>query len=262
MNKRGFHKFLCAALMAAAPCFTVLAGIPQVQVKVVLVSASGDSTVIAPGETSPASLNAPLDATFVSELITDDGKDYVLFPQWTVTRMVMDGETPRTVDYLKRQDRVTEFEFIDEGTFTVDYKWSYREKDATETIPGADVSPITFTIDGSEIRLYNAFSPNGDGINDVYKIYVRSIVSMNVAIFNRWGQTIKTMSGKMDELLPSDAEAEADGGYMLELWDGTYHGDVVNDGVYYINVQAIGAGGKKYDKRADINVLKGLGSGN
>lgn len=262
MNKRGFHKFLCAALMAAAPCFTVLAGIPQVQVKVVLVSASGDSTVIAPGETSPASLNAPLDATFVSELITDDGKDYVLFPQWTVTRMVMDGETPRTVDYLKRQDRVTQFEFIDEGTFTVTYKWSYREKDATETIPGADVSPITFTIDGSEIRLYNAFSPNGDGINDVYKIYVRSIVSMNVAIFNRWGQTIKTMSGKMDELLPSDAEAEADGGYMLELWDGTYRGDVVNDGVYYINVQAIGAGGKKYDKRADINVLKGLGSGN
>ena len=116
--------------------------------------------------------------------------------------------------------------------------------------------------EASQLTFPNAFSPNGDGINDVYKIYVRSIVSMNVAIFNRWGQTIKTMSGKMDELLPSDAEAEADGGYMLELWDGTYRGDVVNDGVYYINVQAIGAGGKKYDKRADINVLKGLGSGN
>ena len=262
MNKRGFHKFLSAALMAVAPCFTALAGIPQVQVKVVLVSASGDSTVIAPGETSSNNLNAPLTATFVSELITDDGKDYVLFLQWSVTRMVMDGETPRTADYLKRQERVTQFEFIDEGTFTVDYKWSYREKDATETIPGADVSPITFTIDGSEIRLYNAFSPNGDGINDIYKIYVRSIVSMNIAIFNRWGQTIKTMSGKMDQLLPFDAMAEPDGGYMLEIWDGRYNGDVVNDGVYYINVQAIGAGGKKYDKRADINVLKGLGSGN
>ena len=262
MKNRGLFKFLIAAAVAVAPCFTAFAGIPQVQVKVVLVSVSGDSTVIAPGETSSANLNAPLYATFESELVTDDDKEYVMFPQWTVTRMVMNGETPETVDYLKRQDRVTEFEFTDEGTFTVNFKWSYREKDATETIPGADVAPITFTIDGSEIRLYNAFSPNGDGINDVYKIYVRSIVSMNIAIFNRWGQTIKTISGKMDQILPPDAEAEMDGGYMFEIWDGTYRGDVVNDGVYYINVQAIGAGGRKYDKRADINVLKGLGTGN
>ena len=262
MKEIGFKRFLCAAAMVAAPCFTVFADAPQVQVKVVLVSVSGDSTVIAPGETSSANLNAPLYATFESELVTDDGKDYVLFPQWTVTRMVMNGDTPETVDYLKRQDRVTEFEFTDEGTFTVNYKWSYREKDATETIPGADVQPITFTIDGSEIRLYNAFSPNGDGINDVYKIYVRSIVSMNISNFNRWGQTIKTISGKMDRILPPDAEAEMDGGYMFEVWDGTYRGDIVNDGVYYINVQAIGAGGRRYDKRADINVLKGLGTGN
>ena len=262
MKERGFLRFLCAAAIAAATSFTAFAGIPQVQVKVILVSVSGDSTEIAPGETSAANLNAPLYAKFVSEMVTDDGKDYVLFPQWTITRTVMNGETQETVDYLKRQERVTEFEFTDEGTFTVTYKWSYREKDATETIPGADVQPITFTIDGSEIRLFNAFSPNGDGINDVYKIYVRSIVSMNIAIFNRWGQTIKTISGKMDQILPSDAEADNDGGYMFEIWDGTYRGDVVNDGVYYINVQATGAGGRKYDKRADINVLKGLGTGN
>ena len=119
-----------------------------------------------------------------------------------------------------------------------------------------------YTIDDSELKLYNAFSPNGDGINDTYKIYARSIVSMKIAIFNRWGQTVRTIAGKMNDLLPSDAEPDNDGGYLFEIWDGRFNGDVVNDGVYFINVQAVGAGGEQYDKRADINVLKGLGTGN
>ena len=66
----------------------------------------------------------------------------------------------------------------------------------------------------------------------------------------------------MNDLLPSDAEPDNDGGYLFEIWDGRFNGDVVNDGVYFINVQAVGAGGEQYDKRTDINVLKGLGTGN
>ena len=262
MKKCGFTKFLSAAVIASALSFNAFADTPQVQVKVILISVTGDSTVIFPGESSPTTQNVPLHAEFVSELVTDDDKEYVLFPQWTVTRTYTDGETSETVDYLKRQERVTEYEFTDYGKFQVNFAWSYREKDEVETIPGTDVQPMDFTIDDSEIRLYNAFSPNGDGINDVFKIYARSIVKMNIAIFNRWGQTIKTISGNMDQILPPDAEPDNDGGYLFEIWDGTFHGDVVNDGVYYINVQATGAGGRKFEKKADINVLKGLGVGN
>jgi len=262
MKKLGFLRLVCAAVMAVALRFTAFAGTPQVQVKLVLISVSGDSTVIMPGESSPTALNVPLQAMFISELVTDDGKDYVLFPQWTVTRTFTNGETSETVDYLKRQERVTEYEFTDYGKFQINFAWSYREKGETETIPGAEVEPMNFTIDDSEIKLYNAFSPNGDGINDVFKIYARSIVNLNIVIFNRWGQTIKTISGKMDQILPADAEPDNDGGYLFEIWDGTFHGDVVNDGVYYINVQAIGAGGRKIEEKSDINVLKGLGLGN
>jgi len=258
MKKSFLTRLICAAVMAVTTCFTALAGTPQVQVKVVLISVSGDSTVVMPGESAPPQI-APLRAEFISSLTTDDGKEYVLFPQWTVTRTINNGDTPETMDFLKRQESVTEYEFTDYGTFQVDFAWSYREKDSVETIPGTEIESMTFVIDESEIRLFNAFSPNGDGINDVYKIYARSIVSMKIAIFNRWGQTIKTISGKMDEILPANAEPDNDGGYLFEIWDGTFHGDVVNDGVYYINVQAVGAGGRKFDKKADINVLKGLG---
>lgn len=262
MKKSVFNRFFIAALMTAVCCFNAFAGIPQVQVKVILISVSGDSTVILPGESSPTTLNVPLKAHFISELVTDDGTDYVLFPQWTVTRTTTKGETSETKDYLKRQEAVTEYEFTDFGKFQVSYAWSYREKDATETIPGADVQPMEFTIDDSELKLYNAFSPNGDGINDVYKIYTRSIVNIKIAIFNRWGQTIKTIQGKMEDVLPFDAVPDNDGGYLFEIWDGRFNGDVVNDGVYFINVQATGAGGKKYDEKSDINVLKGTGVGN
>lgn len=261
MKKSVLIGLFWAVVTVFATCQTVLAGTPQVQVKVILISVSGDSTVIVPGESSPTALNVPLKAEFISELVADDGEEYILFPQWTVTKTTTDGETSKTSDFLKRQEAVTQYEFTDYGKFQVRYAWSYRQKDAVETIPGAEVQPMDFTIDDSEIKLYNAFSPNGDGINDTYKIYTRSIVSMKIAIFNRWGQTVRTMSGKMDDLLPFDAEPDNDGGYLFEIWDGKFNGDIVNDGVYFINVEAVGAGGKRYEKRADINVLKGLGTG-
>lgn len=236
-----------------------LASTPQIKVKLILVTVNGDTTVVAPGESASSALNVPLKAKFVSELQSDDGNQYILFPEWTVTRSYIDGEQTVTEDYLKRQESETEYEFKDYGSFQVSFAWSYREKTATETIPGEDVQTMSFTIDDSEIRLFNAFSPNGDGINDEYKIYARSIVSMKIAIFNRWGQTLKTISGPMEEILPFDAEPDNEGGFLFVIWDGTYGGEVVKDGVYFINVQAVGAGGKKYDEKSDINVLKGLG---
>ena len=252
--------FSIAAFAAFASGLTAKADVPQVQVKVILSSVSGDSVVLTKDNTSADNdLTAPLKATFMASLTTDDDKDYVLFPQWTVQRVYKDGDADKTENYLKRQEAVTGYEFTDAGRFLINFAWSYREKDSVETIIGADVPQMSFVIDDSELTLYNAFSPNGDGINDVFKIYVYSIVDIKIAIFNRWGQTIKTISGKMDDVLPVDAEPDERGGYLFEIWDGRYNGSIVNDGVYFMNVQATGAGGKKYDKRVDINVLTGLG---
>ena len=260
MNGRLVKICFCAVIMLLTARYKACAGTPQVQVKVILISVSGDSTVLSPGDNATGKLNVPLRGYFISSLTTDDGKDYVMFPQWTIKRM--EAESPEYENYLQRTENETEFEFSDYGKYKVDFAWSYREKDATATVPGADVQSMYFTIDDSEIRLFNAFSPNGDGINDVYKIYVRSIVRMDIAIFNRWGQTITTLSGKMEDILPTDAEAENDGGYTFQIWDGKHNGSVVNDGVYFINVKATGAGGRTFQEKGDINVLKGLGEGN
>ena len=39
-------------------------------------------------------------------------------------------------------------------------------------------------------------------------------------------------------------------------WDGTYHGKLVDTGVYYYVVTALGSDGVKYKKRGDITILR------
>lgn len=259
--KRHFQIILSAALclFLLIPTLCKAQG-PKVSVRVALVSVSSDTVILSPGESSPIALNVPLSVTFQSEIVADDGHEYVLFPQWTVTRTITEDGEEHTGQFLKRQESVTDYDFTEYGHFRVSFEWSYRDRDSLETIPGEAVEPIDFTIDDSVLRLYNAFSPNGDGINDVYRIYVRSMVDVNIRIFNRWGQTVKTLSGSMDKLISEGAEPDADGGFMIDVWDGMQNGNAVNDGVYFINVQATGAGGRKYNEKADINVLTGLGN--
>ena len=124
--------------------------------------------------------------------------------------------------------------------------YHYRKMD----IEGeGEAEPITFSLRGSSLQLYNAFSPNGDGTNDVFRVKTQSLLSFRMKIFNRWGQEI--ISGDQNTLV---AEYQDNYNYYV-CWDGTYHGRVVEDGVYYILVEAEGSDGIKYVRRGDINVL-------
>jgi len=62
----------------------------------------------------------------------------------------------------------------------------------------------------------NAFSPNGDGKNDVWEIdFLETWNKVNVQVFNRYGQAIFQSLG------------------YLKPWDGMYKGKEVPEGVYY-----------------------------
>ena len=261
MKESAGKVFLMTFLAALQGCVTCFAGVPVPNVKLTLITVSSDTTYINPGESGSESYTVPLRVEFSSSLTSDDGREYVLFPEWQVLRTYTDGETPRSENYLKRQESNTEYEFTDWGNFQVSFSWSYRDRDSLNTVPGYDIAPMSFVIDDSEVKLFNAFSPNDDGINDDYRIYVRSIARLEIAIFNRWGQVIKSISGKTEDILTPEDEAtrDADGGYLINCWDGKHNGKVVSDGVYFINVKAVGAGGKVYERKADINVLTGTG---
>ena len=60
----------------------------------------------------------------------------------------------------------------------------------------------------------NVLSPNGDGLNDIFKPTLINFKNYSLEIYNRWGEKI----------FESDDSAFG--------WDGTYNGAVVQNGVY------------------------------
>ena len=91
----------------------------------------------------------------------------------------------------------------------------------------------------SDFAIYvpNTITPNGDGLNDLFKVYGFGISSINVKIYNRWGEMIYFW----DDL---------DGG-----WDGTYKNQMVQQGVYSYIINGIDENKNKFKKIGSVTVL-------
>ncbi|MEO5912481.1 MAG: gliding motility-associated C-terminal domain-containing protein, partial [Pelobium sp.] len=81
---------------------------------------------------------------------------------------------------------------------------------------GCIISDIVNVIVAGLPKIPNTFTPNNDGINDVWNIaYLESYVNAKISIFNRYGNPVFTSSG-----------------YLIP-WDGKTNGKEVPVGVYY-----------------------------
>ena len=243
--KRYFLFVLCSLLLVVAGKAQAPDVYPSIEsFSATFINGEGDEEEI--GEDGGV-YDAPLTVTFVVSLTDTVGFD-VLYT-WNI-KQIRDG---KEVVLAKRNEATTTFTFK-EGGNNVSYDISleitcrYRADEIyTSEILGE--YPITFSIRGSSVQLFNAFSPNGDGTNDVYRVKTQSLLSFRMKIFNRWGQEI--VSGDQNTLT---TEYENNFTYYV-CWDGTYHGRVVEDGVYFILVEAEGSDGIKYVRRGDINIL-------
>ncbi len=103
-----------------------------------------------------------------------------------------------------------------------------------------DSTGISITISDSHLEMPNAFSPNGDGVNDVYaaKSNYKSIVEFHAYIFNRYGQKLYDWTD------------------ITQGWDGTHNGSPVKDGVYFVYVKARGSDGREYEIKRDVNLIR------
>lgn len=185
----------------------------------------GEAGTIAVGETYAGS--APLTVTFSAN--PPSGHDPATNYEWHFFNQNNTREA-----YLIRYDEDTEYIFTEAGTTRV-VLYEILNGDTTR------YNAINVSISESSLQMPNAFSPNGDGINDVYRAKpgYKSIVSFKAVIFNRWGQ----------KLYEWDDPA---GG-----WDGKYKGRDVAQGTYFVNVTAKGADGREFRIRRDVNLLRG-----
>ena len=173
---------------------------------------------------------APLTIRFKAN--PENTAGYTMNYQWSINNTK--DPSFNIVNYTEEFEQT----FTRAGEFNVKLLYTYTDTDGKQKSEQTD--SIKFTIKESKLDFPNAFSPNGDRLNEKYKAKVcQSIVEFRATIYNRWGQKLYSWTDPYDG------------------WDGTFNGKPVKQGVYYVNVVAKGADGYEYHIRRDVNLLRG-----
>lgn len=91
-----------------------------------------------------------------------------------------------------------------------------------------------------EFQLYlpNAFTPNGDGLNDRFEVKGRLVASFRMVIYNRWGQVVfQSNDPKMG-------------------WDGRINGQEAPVGTYAYTLEAADGNGRKFSRKGTVTLLR------
>lgn len=111
---------------------------------------------------------------------------------------------------------------------------------ASNTNGCSDTSRYSFYIsDSSGVTLPNVFTPNADGVNDVFKPIARGMKTMKVRIYSRYGNLVASWDNV--------------GGH----WDGyTPSGMLCESGTYFCVMEATGFDGINYKKNGYISLFR------
>lgn len=233
--KMQYLKTICLAVGFLSLCATTLtAQDPYPTINPLATFTKSDGTTETGTEYSGS---APLEALFEANAEWTEG--WTTYYEW---RFTLEGELE---PYLVRYEEDTQVTFTRAGSHRVQLYAIFTQGNDSICYTDeywADADPLRVTISESKLEMPNAFSPNGDEINDVYRAKegYQSLVEFHAVIYNRWGQKLYEWND------PAGS------------WDGTFHGTPVKQGVYFVHVTAKGADGRKYNIRRDVNLLRGF----
>lgn len=93
----------------------------------------------------------------------------------------------------------------------------------------------------SSLLVPNIFTPNGDGVNDLFFVKATNLDKIDFVVVDRWGN-------KVYELSSSTGNIE---------WDGkNQYGKESSAGIYFYTLTASGRDGTKYDKKGTITLIR------
>jgi gliding motility-associated-like protein len=84
----------------------------------------------------------------------------------------------------------------------------------------------------------NAFTPNGDNLNDILRVEGKQLEEVRLLIYNRWGEQV------------FESRSQAEG------WDGSFRAQALPADVYgyYLEVKCIG--GERFVKRGNVTLIR------
>lgn len=152
---------------------------------------------------------------------TDYGADYIY--QWMPSADLQDPNSPMT---MARPRTTTLYTLIVIDTF------------GCELSDTLTINVHELTCEDPFVFIPNAFSPNGDGVND--RLFVRSVIlkKFYFVIYSHWGQKIFETSD------------------LQEGWDGTFRGRNCQNGVYDYYFRGTCLDGEVYETKGNIMLIR------
>jgi len=186
----------------------------------------------APNDAKTIDFSAPIEVEFLS-----NGNEPAKYYKWDIYK---DKQL-----IISRTDVDHRYTFNEAGTYKVtltvtsDSKCTYSDS-------------ITVTASVSQIQVPNVFTPNGDGVNDEFRIAYKSILTFDCWVYNRWGRLVYHWNDPR------------------KGWDGNINGREATPGPYFYVIKAVGSDDEIYTKnkkeytrkkeyllKGDINLLRG-----
>ncbi|WP_010663257.1 T9SS type B sorting domain-containing protein [Marinilabilia salmonicolor] len=101
-------------------------------------------------------------------------------------------------------------------------------------------APFVVSVWESELEVPNVFTPNGDGINDEFRVAYKSIKKFEMVVFNRWGRRVY------------------EGNDPARGWDGKIGGTMGAPGVYFYNIRGVGYNDNEvHRKEGAVHLIRG-----
>ena len=123
------------------------------------------------------------------------------------------------------------------NSFTITQEGIYKLTASNEC--GSHSDAITISKGLCNILMPNAFSPNNDGLNDVFKVkYPFSVSNFHFLITNRWGQTVFETND------------------IHKGWDGTFKGAPPLEGIYVWVISFTDINNKSQQIKGTVTLLK------
>jgi gliding motility-associated-like protein len=180
---------------------------------------------------TPSQINgyAPLAVTFVNNSASSFNTGSMV-ATWSygnggvLTNTYTNGSTPVTPSTI----------YTAAGTYSV---WLKVDKGSCT---GTKVKIITVEVP-SKLEVPNVFTPNGDKVNDTFRLIAANLGDINATIFDRWGN-------KVYEVVSGTGNIAWDGKNMA--------GKECPAGVYFYMIKATGKDGQEYDLKGNVTLFK------
>ena len=124
--------------------------------------------------------------------------------------------------------------FESEGTYTITLEIIAR--DTVQTTTTINLLPADSCL--KNIYIPNAFTPNGDGENDILFVRAINIVQLEFRLFNRWGEEIFLTKNK------------------AHGWNGVYKGAIMSPQVFTYTCKATFWDGEEFYQEGNVTLLE------